>query len=258
MLSSLSLIQILTEFLLIFSIGSCAGWWLEFFYRAIVRRGDIINPGFLSGPYLPIYGFGAFFLYLAGQLPYPFIARIVIFTAAATLMELFTGLFFVRFYHIRLWDYSDRRGNVKGQICPLFVFYWMLIGGAGLILLVPLLGRIVLYFNRHIHLSFFLGLSYGVILSDVVNSFNIAARLSSVASSLREHGLPRILDYRILGLHLREVQSRISKRTFIGRFLLPFNNISRKDLESSLLSFHERIVERLHEKKAASPEEKQP
>ena len=186
MITSLSLIKLITEFLLIFSIGSAAGWWLEFFYRGIVRRGDFINPGFLSGPYLPLYGFGAFFLYVAGQLRWSLLVQVLFFTAAATLMELFTGLFFVRFYQIRLWDYSDRRGNIKGQICPLFTFYWGLIGAAGLILVVPSLVRIVRYFDTHIHYSFFVGLYYGVIFSDVVNSFNVAARLSSVAASLRQ------------------------------------------------------------------------
>ena len=46
----------------LFSIGSTAGWVLELFYRhfASGKKGQRkwINPGFCTGPYLPIYGCG--------------------------------------------------------------------------------------------------------------------------------------------------------------------------------------------------------
>ena len=43
----------------LFYIGSIAGWVLELFFRKIVcSEHKWINPGFLTGPYLPLYGFG--------------------------------------------------------------------------------------------------------------------------------------------------------------------------------------------------------
>ena len=50
-------------FIFIFFIGSTAGWVLELFYRRI-DHGKWVNPGFLVGPYLPIYGFGLCILLL--------------------------------------------------------------------------------------------------------------------------------------------------------------------------------------------------
>ena len=41
----------------LFFIGSIGGWILELFFRKIASRGKWINPGFLVGPYLPLYGF---------------------------------------------------------------------------------------------------------------------------------------------------------------------------------------------------------
>ena len=41
----------------IFFVGCTLGWILELFFRRIVH-GKWVNPGFLVGPYLPIYGFG--------------------------------------------------------------------------------------------------------------------------------------------------------------------------------------------------------
>ena len=44
-------------FVFIFFIGSMLGWLLELIFRRLVHK-KWINPGFLIGPYLPIYGFG--------------------------------------------------------------------------------------------------------------------------------------------------------------------------------------------------------
>ena len=40
-----------------------------------------------------------------------------------TAVELGTGLLVNRDYHV--WDYRDRKGNFKGQICPLFMALWV-------------------------------------------------------------------------------------------------------------------------------------
>ena len=45
------------QFIFIFYMGCTLGWFLELFYRRLAH-GKWINPGFLIGPYLPIYGFG--------------------------------------------------------------------------------------------------------------------------------------------------------------------------------------------------------
>ena len=45
------------NFVFIFYIGATSGWILELIFRRIVHH-KWVNPGFLIGPYLPIYGFG--------------------------------------------------------------------------------------------------------------------------------------------------------------------------------------------------------
>ena len=49
----------------LFFIGSVFGWVLELFYRNLTQKhSKWINPGFCTGPYLPIYGFGLCLLFL--------------------------------------------------------------------------------------------------------------------------------------------------------------------------------------------------
>ncbi len=53
----------------LFFIGSLAGWVLELVYRNQKRKdGKWINPGFCTGPYVPLYGVGLCVLYLLASL----------------------------------------------------------------------------------------------------------------------------------------------------------------------------------------------
>ena len=52
----------LLVFAFLFFIGSCLGWGIEVVFRKFFSHSNPqhkwINPGFLAGPYLPLYGFG--------------------------------------------------------------------------------------------------------------------------------------------------------------------------------------------------------
>ena len=53
----------------LFFIGSVLGWVIELLFRNIVHHNKKwVNPGFCTGPYLPIYGFGLCTLYLLASL----------------------------------------------------------------------------------------------------------------------------------------------------------------------------------------------
>ena len=47
--------------IVLFAIYSFMGWIIEAVYRSISQR-QFINAGFLYGPFIPIYGFGAAFI----------------------------------------------------------------------------------------------------------------------------------------------------------------------------------------------------
>ena len=52
----------------LFFMGSVAGWVLELFFRRFFSSANPerkwINPGFCTGPYVPLYGLGLCALYL--------------------------------------------------------------------------------------------------------------------------------------------------------------------------------------------------
>lgn len=223
------------EFLIIFPIGCFAGWCLEFIYRSLFKKShNIVNPGFLSGPYLPIYGFGAFILYLFGLSSLQLFIKLVLFTISATMLEFFVGFLFFNFFHLRLWDYSDRAGNIIGIVCPQFLLVWAAVGYIGLLFVFPALKDFVVYLKANVHYLFYFGIFYGAFLSDVGNSFNIATRLSSIIDELQEGEHRLAIDLRKIHLHLRENQKPL--RSVLARFFLPLN-VSRKDLENQVERF---------------------
>ncbi len=114
-----------------FSFFSIAGWLLEVVYRTLANK-RFINPGLLSGPYLPLYGTGAVVLAVSARLIHgsPFILKIIVYLLVTTGLELMSGLTALRLFNKRLWDYSDEPLNYKGIICVKFSIYWILLAFA--------------------------------------------------------------------------------------------------------------------------------
>ena len=75
----MSLFLVLT---FLFFVGSVAGWVLELFYRRFFSRNNPerkwINPGFLTGPYLPLYGFSLVILFSLSHINVTFILLILL------------------------------------------------------------------------------------------------------------------------------------------------------------------------------------
>jgi len=83
-----------------------------------IRTKKLTNRGFMTGPVLPIYGFGAITMVwvgmpLMGQPVAMFFAGLV----CASTLEFFTGDVMQRLFKVRYWDYSDCFLNIKGHIC---------------------------------------------------------------------------------------------------------------------------------------------
>ncbi|SDH89732.1 putative ABC transporter permease [Desulfosporosinus hippei] len=121
----------LTNYILTFSIYAFAGWVTETIYRSSIQ-GRLVNPGFLRGPFLPIYGLFATLVIwtsaLLGNVSWPW--QYVWFVFLSTLLEYVAGWFFERFYHLQLWDYHSTPLNLHGRIALPFSLLW---GGLGLV-----------------------------------------------------------------------------------------------------------------------------
>ena len=194
----------------IFFIGSLAGWLLELIFRRFFSKANPsrkwINPGFLVGPYLPLYGFSLCVVYLLAHINVSFIhgvylRKTVLFLLMAlsvTLIEYFAGLIFIKGMHVKLWDYSDEKFNIQGIIHSI---EWL----AG-----------------NLWFSFFVGLFYGVFLIDVGYSLNI---LNNIQKFAKENDI--IVQYEAFRKHIGELRNEFKeKERFV--FSMKLDHISIK------------------------------
>lgn len=197
------MIKFILEYLFIFITGATLGWVLEVFYRRYFGKARRwINPGFLSGPFLPLYGTGVCLLYIISEVQLVMGLRIVLFAAMTTAIEYLTGLFFLKFYNTRLWDYKALKFNFQGLIAPLYTFFWTLLSLFFYYVLYPYFYTQVTNLYEHLEFSLFIGIFYGIILIDVIESFNVLSRLKKMSDALGDTQL--VIHYHQLKLDISE------------------------------------------------------
>ncbi len=95
------------------------GWICESTYVSI-PKGHFVNRGFLYGPYIPIYGFGAMIaLYpLIGFYNQPILV-FLLSMLLTSILEYFTSWAMEKMFHTLWWDYSKKKFNINGRVCLL-------------------------------------------------------------------------------------------------------------------------------------------
>ena len=175
----------------IFVIGAICGWGLEVIYRHLAdKEKRWFNPGFCIGPYLPIYGIGLLTVfvitYIEKYIPIDneVAKRIILFVIMAicmTIIELIAGIVLLKFFNLRLWDYTDEKFNYKGFICLKFSIFWMLLSAGYYFFIHPIINENVEWLSNNLIFSFIVGLIFGVFLIDLIYSANIVNKIREYA-----------------------------------------------------------------------------
>ena len=194
----------------LFVIGSLIGWIIELFFRRFVSQKKWMNPGFLTGPYLPIYGFGVLVLYAVSNIPLgitnqiaDIIVRILIIGVGMTVVEFIAGLIFIKGLKVKLWDYSDHKGNIMGIICPSFSLIWLVVGSLYYFLLNPFLVEGISWISENLIYTYFVGMVMGAMAVDFAYSIHLATKLKEYKeiANLRFEDFKKELKNRIKQLH---------------------------------------------------------
>lgn len=216
--------KVLITYLLMFIFGCVLGYALEVLFRRIFTAHRFVNPGFMKGPWLPLYGFGLVLMstinyllitylpsdfvfynplgnlyenqYMSGPTVYDLVP-IIIVAISLVALEFIAGLIFVKGFKVRLWDYSNMKGNILGVICPLFSFFWFVISIVYYYAINPFIYRLyAIVFNfmfegdignatSHYLIVFALGIVYGIFLIDLIISLNVFSKITSFAKKVQ-------------------------------------------------------------------------
>ena len=226
----------------LFMVGSMTGWVIELLFRRFISKNNPsrkwINPGFLAGPCLPLYGFGLTVLFIMSIFPYVGAENVTDGTAHVawailimgimmTLIELIAGLIFIKGLKIKLWDYSNEFMNLAGIICPKFSVIWTVLAAVYYFFIQKYVVMLVRWFADNIAFTFVVGMFYGILAIDLVYSFNIVGKVRKFAV---ENDI--VVKYEMLKEEIRRDTDSFRRR---GRFLLalrPEGKLAEKMQES--------------------------
>lgn len=229
----------LLVFAFLFFIGSCLGWGMEVIFRKFFSRSNPqrkwINPGFLTGPYLPLYGFGLWGMYFVSYLSkiamtgiraVDTVLILMIMAVVMTVIEYIAGVIFIRGMKVKLWDYSHERGNIQGIICPKFTLAWGILGCFYYFVVNPYVIGWVVWLSHHLAFSFFIGMFFGVFLIDVCYSISLGTSVKKFAEEKQI-----VVKYEELKEFMRQQREQfMEKQRFI--FAFKTGRSFRQDLES--------------------------
>ena len=212
----------------LFMVGSMMGWVIELFFRRFISSKNPgrkwINPGFLAGPSLPLYGFGFVALFVMSILPYvgrdyekemtpvQIILAVLAMGVVMTLIEYIAGLIFIKGMKIKLWDYSDEVFNLQGIICLRFSVIWTVLAAVYYFFVQPYAIMLVRWFGANIGFTFVVGMYYGIFIIDLAYSFNLSGKVRKFAVDNDV-----VVKYEVLKQEIRYDADKIKKR---WRFLL--------------------------------------
>lgn len=211
--------MILISLFTLFMIGAVFGYLCEVLFRRFVSAKKWVNPGFMHGPWLPIYGFGIVLMMTIaisftaslssewdfynpfGYLPfednepcggtvYDLLPILLIF-ASLQLLEFIAGLIFVKGFKVKLWDYSNMKFNYKGIVCPQFALVWFIVSVVYYYALNPFVYKMFVSLcefmfqgndsNTNFLIIFLLGITYGVFFVDLVSSLGLFRKIVVLA-----------------------------------------------------------------------------
>lgn len=225
----------------LFYIGSTFGWILELFYRRAISK-KWINPGFLTGPYLPLYGFGLCILFLLSLVDMSFIGSsilqnvtlIVFMGIALTLIEYIAGVIFIKGFKVKLWDYSNCWGNIDGIVCPLYTFFWSVLGAIYYFFIQSHIIDAIEWLSNNLAFSFVIGFFFGILVVDISNSMNLGVKLRKFA---KENNI--LVKFEELKANIREDQEKRREKI---NYLFAFK--TSKLLTETLAEYKNKIQKR--------------
>ena len=179
------------KYLFIFASFSIIGWILELVYRSSITR-KLVNPGFMSGCVVPLYGMGAIIINLLciliinSNFEYKVLLVFLCCFMFLSILEFICGFISLKYFHVRLWDYRKRKLNYKGFVCIEFSIVWGLLGTLYYLIVFPHINPISLSFINSTIGIFSLGIFLGIFLIDLSLSINLLNRLIKYAKEIEE------------------------------------------------------------------------
>ncbi|MEA4859429.1 MAG: putative ABC transporter permease [Sphaerochaeta sp.] len=180
--------------ILYFFCYSLLGYIVEVVYCSIGER-RLVNRGFLHGPYLPIYGFGALLILLFfSRFSDNFLVLFLLSVLGTSALEYLTSYLLEVLFHAKLWDYTSYPLNIHGRVCALNSTLFGLLSLSLIYVIHPTLVQVFSKISEPM-------LSVSARLVLLINSIDTTSSVFRMAAFQKQLG-----DFR---LKVREIEERI-------------------------------------------------
>lgn len=133
--------------LLVFILSCFLGWICEEIY-CLLKTEVLVNRGFMYGPYLPVYGFGAIFIILLlKRFKDKPIILFILSILITGITEYLTGYVLFMIYHRTWWDYSGLFLNINGYVCLRSVSMFSILSLFLIYVIDPFVNKIIKKYN---------------------------------------------------------------------------------------------------------------
>ena len=164
---------------LLFITYSFLGWLMEMIVTLIEDK-ELVNRGFLIGPYCPIYGSCSIAMILLLSKVSDPILLFVLSLLICSIGEYITSYLMEKIFKARWWDYSNRKFNLNGRICLKNCIAFGVLG----FLMVKYINVIVT--NRYLELGtttlniLFFTIAT-IFIADLIISFNVICKIKDMS-----------------------------------------------------------------------------
>ena len=169
-------------YLFYFIIYSFLGWICETIYCSIIDK-QYVNRGFLKGPFCPIYGTGALIVVI---LLSPFSDNIIMLYLTAmiftSILEYTTGFLLETIFHLKWWDYSNYKFNIKGRVCLLNSILFGILS----VFTIKIINPILVELTKGISINFIIWTCHILIVYFVADAAVTVSRVLQLGSKLKE------------------------------------------------------------------------
>lgn len=168
------------------------GWIVECIFCSIVDKKLVYDRGFLLGPYCPIYGYGALYMYFFLQkYQNDPVVLFIMAMVGTTILEYFTSFWMEKIFKARWWDYSNQKFNIEGRVCLLNSFLFGVLGIFFIYVINPFYTGIINQIPNNIFIGISIILMIGFLIDNIL-TFTILEKLKLKVGEIKKDATSEI------------------------------------------------------------------
>ena len=203
---------------ILFLTYSIIGWIIEMI-ATVIEDHEIVNRGFLIGPYCPIYGVCSILMLLLLNKVNNVVLLFILSILICSIGEYITSYLLEKIFKARWWDYSKTKYNLNGRICLQNCLLFGVLG----FLVVKYINNFFLNIYTSINPSLLDAIFYitsTIFIIDLITSFNVIFKIKKTIKHVNLDNTKEI------SLKVKKV---LTDNILVKRIFKAFPNIKLRD-----------------------------